>query len=85
MALYVVWLVELLASNFAADPDCWASKLRCLQVVTLRKKYIPAYVKCLQSNQMGGDESIEAMDGELPEHTILVFRRLAHTKVRTGF
>ena len=52
-----------------------------MQVVTLRKKYVPAYIKCLQCNKLGGDTEIEEMDADLPEHTILIFRRLAHTKV----
>ena len=46
-----------------------------------RKKYVPAYVKCLQSNKMGGDDEIEAMDADLHEASILVFRRLAHAQV----
>ncbi len=53
-----------------------------LQVVSLRKKYVPAYVECLHNNNMGGDAGIEEMDAQLPEHTILVFRRLAHAKAR---
>lgn len=47
----------------------------------LRKKYVPAYIKCLHDNKLGGDAGIEAMDAELQEATILVFRRLAHAKV----
>ena len=43
---------------------------------------MPAYVKCLRNGHLGGDEEIEAMDAELPEHTILVFRRMAHAKVQ---
>ena len=43
---------------------------------------MPAYVKCLRNGQLGGDEEIEAMDAGLPEHTILVFRRMAHAKVQ---
>lgn len=50
-------------------------------MIETRKKYVPAYVKCLQSNQMGGDAEIEAMDAELQESAILVFRRVAHAKV----
>ena len=38
--------------------------------------------RCLQDNQMGGDEYIAKMDQQLPEATILLFRRLAHAKVR---
>lgn len=37
--------------------------------------------RCLQENQMGGDEYINKMDQQLPEATILLFRRLAHAKV----
>lgn len=47
----------------------------------LRKEYVPAYVKCLHANEMGGNDEIAAMDADLPEQTILVFRRLAHAKV----
>ena len=46
----------------------------------MRRKYIPAYVECLQHNQMGGNEETKKMDEELPEATILLFRRLAHTQ-----
>ena len=42
---------------------------------------MPAYVKCLQDNQQGGNAEIEAMDADLPEQTILIFRRLAHAQV----
>ncbi|KAL3132003.1 hypothetical protein ABBQ32_008624 [Trebouxia sp. C0010 RCD-2024] len=53
-----------------------------LQLVChLRKEYIPHYIKCLQENHMGGDEYIHRMDQQLPEATILLFRRLAHAKV----
>jgi hypothetical protein len=47
----------------------------------MRRKYIPAYVECLQQNRMGGNEETKKMDEELPEATILLFRRLAHTQV----
>jgi hypothetical protein len=47
----------------------------------MRRKYIPAYVECLQHNQMGGNEETKRMDEDLPEATILLFRRLAHTQV----
>lgn len=40
-----------------------------------------ALCRCLQDNQMGGDEYTERMDAQLPEATILLFRRLAHAKV----
>lgn len=52
-----------------------------MQLIELRRKYVPAYVKCLQNNKQGGDEEIESMDADLAEATILVFRRLAHAKV----
>ena len=55
--------------------------MECLQVISLRKKYVPAYVRCLQENKQGGDADIEAMDAELPEQTIIVYRRLAHAQV----
>ena len=40
--------------------------------------------RCLQENQMGGDEYTERMDAQLPEPTILLFRRLAHAKVQSS-
>ncbi|MEW5298732.1 MAG: hypothetical protein WDW36_001820 [Sanguina aurantia] len=46
-----------------------------------RKRYVPLYVRCLQSKQMGGDAAIAEMDKGLGEGTILLFRRLAHAKV----
>lgn len=49
----------------------------------MRRKYILAYVECLQHNQMGGNEETKKMDRDLPEATILLFRRLAHTQVHT--
>lgn len=52
-----------------------------MQVGWMRRKYIPAYVECLQHNQMGGSEETKKMDEDLPEATILLFRRLAHTEV----
>ena len=33
---------------------------------------------------MGGNDEIAAMDHDLPESTILLFRRLAHAKVGVG-
>ena len=33
---------------------------------------------------MGGNDEIAAMDRDLPESTILLFRRLAHAKVGGG-
>ena len=52
-----------------------------MQVCSLRKKYVPMYINCLQNGQMGGDKEIEEMDAQLPEPSIKVFRRLAHAKV----
>ena len=37
--------------------------------------------RCLQDNQIGGDEYTAKMDEQMPEATILLFRRLAHAKV----
>lgn len=34
---------------------------------------------------MGGDEYTAKMDQQLPEATILLFRRLAHAKVLVGY
>jgi hypothetical protein len=52
------------------------------QAIELRKAYLAQYVNCLQEGHMGGDEEIEKLDAELNEQTILVFRKLAHAKVR---
>lgn len=43
-----------------------------------------AYARALQEGRMGGGEATEAMDAQLTEHTILVFRKLAHAKVGGG-
>lgn len=40
----------------------------------IRKKYVPLYVKCLETGKVGGDAEIEKMDNALEEATILVFR-----------
>ncbi len=42
------------------------------------------YTRCLESGQVGGDEAVASMDDQLTEPTILVFRRLAHAKARSG-
>ena len=47
-----------------------------------RKRYVPLYIQCLHDNQQGGDGEIAQMDKQLPEATILVFRRLAHAKAK---
>lgn len=47
----------------------------------MRKRYVPLYVACLHANNVGGDIEIKAMDANLPESVILLFRRLAHAKV----
>ena len=52
-----------------------------LQVMQARKRYVPLYIECLHNNQQGGDDQIAELDKELPEVTILVFRRLAHARV----
>ena len=54
-----------------------------VQACWMRKKYVPLYIKALQSHQMGGDEETQKMDEALPEATILLFRRLAHAQVRS--
>jgi hypothetical protein len=43
-------------------------------VSALRKEYVPAYVRCLQAGKVGGDEAIAAMDAQLDEHVIQLFR-----------
>ena len=53
-----------------------------MQIMQIRKEYVPLYVRCLHENKQGGDDEIASMDRQLPEATILVFRRLAHAKVR---
>lgn len=45
----------------------------------LRKDYVPHYVKCLQQGKTAGDERIAAMDAQLQEGTIILFRRMAHS------
>lgn len=47
----------------------------------MRRKYVPLYIRALQNQQMGGDEETRSMDAQLPETTILLFRRLAHAQV----
>ncbi|KAF5830559.1 N-terminal region of Chorein, a TM vesicle-mediated sorter-domain-containing protein [Dunaliella salina] len=57
---------------------------RLHSVCSLRKKYVPHYAKCLsdaasasggsRAGGVGGDASIAAMDAQLEEATILVFR-----------
>lgn len=51
------------------------------QVCNIRRQYVPLYIKCLQEDQMGGNEEIRQYDSQLDEATILFFRRLAHTQV----
>lgn len=43
-------------------------------VSALRKEYVPAYVRCLQAGKVGGDDVIAAMDAQLDEHVIQLFR-----------
>ncbi len=62
-------------------PHVWTTTVSS-QVGWMRRKYIPAYVECLQQNKMGGDEETRKMDESLSEPTILLFRRLAHTQAR---
>ena len=50
------------------------------QAMLLRKAYVEAYTRCLEGGHVGGDEEVAAMDDQLNEATILVFRRLAHAK-----
>lgn len=40
----------------------------------LRKKYVPAYLRCLQAGKTGGDDGIAAMDAQLQESSIILFR-----------
>lgn len=55
------------------------------QIMRMRKSYVPLYIQCLQDNKQGGNDEIADMDRQLPEVTILVFRRLAHAKVSSVF
>lgn len=45
-------------------------------VSATRKEYVPAYVRWLTASggKPGGDEAIAAMDAQLDEHVILLFR-----------
>jgi hypothetical protein len=45
-------------------------------VSALRKEYVPAYVRWLSASggKTGGDEATAAMDSQLDEHVILLFR-----------
>ena len=52
-----------------------------MQIAQIRRRYVPLYIRCLQEHKQGGDEEIERMDQQLPETTIIVFRRMAHAKV----
>ena len=76
---------DVIGDHISAERCKTSTKLHVcvlyLQFAVLRKKYVPAYVQCLHDNKLGGNAEIEAMDAQLPEHTILVFRRLAHAKV----
>ncbi|CAD7698400.1 unnamed protein product, partial [Ostreobium quekettii] len=53
------------------------------QISETRRMYVKRYVKCLMDGSVGvgGDDAISAMDAELPEWTILVFRQMAHVQV----
>ncbi len=43
-------------------------------VSTMRRQYLPAYIRCLQAGRVGGDEAILRMDEDLDEHEIILFR-----------
>ena len=49
-------------------------------VTSLRKQYVPAYLKCLQTGKVGGDDAIHGMDAQLDDQTILFFRKMAQAK-----
>jgi hypothetical protein len=44
------------------------------------RDYVPAYVRCLQAGNQGGDAAIHKLDDQLDESVILLFRRMAHAK-----
>lgn len=66
-------LIPVLDTRVSVSQACW-----------MRRKYVPLYIKALQKQQMGGDEETRSMDAQLPETTILLFRRLAHAQVGLG-
>jgi hypothetical protein len=51
-------------------------------VALYHKEYVPAYLRCLQQNKQGGDETIVKLDAQLDENVILLFRRMAHAKFK---
>ena len=63
----------------------FVSACRCISVHCAQAAwhFFSAF-RCLQEDQMGGNDEIAAMDRDLPESTILLFRRLAHAKVGVG-
>ncbi|GMH39652.1 hypothetical protein BSKO_07550 [Bryopsis sp. KO-2023] len=52
-----------------------------MALCSIRRMYIPHYVRCLQQGNVGGDKTISSIEKNMEEDTILVFRRLAHVKV----
>lgn len=57
-----------------------------MQFVLMRKQYVPQYVKHLRALAANPKQplapEIKAMDAQLPEATILMFRRLAHAEAQ---
>lgn len=83
--LHAVQPLGSFVQQLAATASQAVSRATCvrrlsMQVVQARRRYVPLYVRCLQANMQGGDEEIHEMDSQLPEATILIFRRLAHAQ-----
>lgn len=53
---------------------------QAVRFILMRSKYVKLYVQHLTSG--GGYSDIKNMDASLPEHTILMFRRIAHKEVQ---
>jgi hypothetical protein len=50
------------------------------KVASIRRQYVPYYLKLLQQGKQGGDATIAAWDAELDETAALLFRRMARAK-----
>lgn len=52
-------------------------------VATYHKQYVPAYLRWLQQGKQGsGDPTIDRLDGKLDEAVVMLFRRMAHAKLK---
>ncbi|KAI7845241.1 hypothetical protein COHA_001284 [Chlorella ohadii] len=81
------YAVKAVQQQLAARKLTWSQTVRFAR---MRKEYVPAYAEHLRQLAAGqGPQRIERlpapvveMDRQLPEQTILMFRRLAHAKVQ---